>query len=165
MTYAPINSESPYLPETTVLPIDIESLIPFLTTNYISTALRLNFKENALYFLDEQITGRQYFVSGDPQDTREGYRKVFEIGAIAAGATLTFAHGITGFSTLNFVDSYGEVITDAATFNKRHIPYTDAALITNQIQMDKDDTNIRIVNGATAPNILSGIVVVEYLKN
>ena len=165
LTFGPINSNAIYLPTTQYFPDDPEKFRSVLTFVYSDIARRLNDKQIGTFDLTEVVNGQQWFTSGNPQIKRQAFRKVFEIGAIGSGATFTFAHGITGFTALTFTDCWGQVITTAATFNKRPVPYASATLVTDQIQLDYDDTNVRIINGATAPNITSGIVVLNYLKN
>lgn len=165
MTFSPANSEAPYLPVYLKFEENGQHLYSQISTMYSAIAYRLNNREIALYPFYEVLTGQKWTDSNNTQIYKETFRQVFSIGALAAGATLTTAHGITGFSTLTFTYIGGTVITDAGTFNKRSLPYASATLVTDQIQLDADDTNFRIINGATAPNITSGILVLEYLKN
>ena len=160
MTYAPINSESPYLPNTLRFPFENEELIPQLGRMYSSMAYRLNNREISIYDLQERLTGQKWTDSTNLQVPKETYRKVFEFNGIAAGATLNIAHGINTIA--QFTKIYGTFITAA---DMRPLPYVDAAAVTNQVSVRRVGANIVIVNGATAPAITSGIVVVEYLKN
>ena len=164
MTFLPANTRSLFLPTSQVYPEDESQRLIVLTDVYTQIAMRVNQKYVGLFPLDEIQNGAQFFNSASPRNVRFGFRKVFEIGAIVAGATDTTAHGITGFSTLTFTSITGTAVTAAATFNKIPLPYTSATLITDQVQLDVDDTNIRIINGATASDIASGIVILEYLK-
>lgn len=150
----------PFLPTTVYLPADESQRI--ITNNLILNQISkaVNFREIASYELGEVNTGQTYF-SAVFNAKRAVYRTVYEIGAIAAGATLTFAHGITNL--VQFTDIYGSVITSAPDF--RPLPRVSATLVTDQISIDPTAVNIVIVNGATAPNIVSGTVVLEYLKN
>ena len=165
MTYAPSNTEAPFLPVTFDYPKNPQELQERFPKVYRDISSRLNLRQIGSYPLKEIIAGQQFFTSGDPQNFRGVYRLVIEIGAIAAGATFTAAHGITGFSTLTFTHIYGTAITAAGTFNKVPLPYVSATLITNQIQIDADDTNYRIIVGATASNVISGILILEYVKS
>lgn len=165
LTFNPINSNAVYLPTTQYFPTDVDKFREVLTFVYSDIARRLNDKEIALYDLVELLNGQQWFDPNNTQIKRQDFRKVFQIGAIGAGATLVTAHGITGFSTLTFTRIYGTIITAAATFNQRLLPYVDVTNITNQVSIDADTTNFRIINGVSAPNIVSALVVLEYLKN
>lgn len=165
MTFQPANSNAVFLPTTIQYPKEPEELLIRLNKAYEDTATRLNVKQIGIFDLVEFLTGEQWFVVGNPQTKRQTFRKSFSIGAIAAGATSTTAHGITGITA--FTHIYGTVITDLAAKRYRPINATSATLVTDQISIDIDSatSSIVIVNGATAPNITSAIVVLEYLKN
>ena len=89
------------------------------------------------------------------------FRLVVPFGAIATGATLSITHNIQ--SLVQFTHIYGTCITAVPDF--RPIPYASATLVTNQIEVKVTPTQVVIINGATAPNIASGMIVLEYLKN
>lgn len=165
MTFGPSNSFGFFLIQNQYFSKDQETFLQQITKINADISRTVNVREIALFDLAEIPTGQQWFNTANVQIKRDGFRKVFTFGAIAPGATSTIAHGITGFSTLTFTHIYGTAITSAATFNQRPLPYVDVTNVTNQISIDADATNFRIVNGATAPNVLSGIVVLEYLKN
>lgn len=143
------------------LPTDAE-FVPVLSLLLKKMIDTVNTKEGSLY-LPQEIANfmKLYGSSTDPQTFRNGYRKLFIIGAIAAGATSTTAHGITSLTQI--IHRSGEAITAVPDF--RSIPYASATLVTDQIQLTIDGTNIVIVNGATAPNITSAVVWFDYVKN
>lgn len=161
LTYAPSNSESPYLPVTFVYPTTADELTNRFPKVYTDISSRLNVREISIYPTTEVQNGQQWFTT-NPQVYRFGFRKVFSVGAIAAGATSTTAHGLTG-NPLVFTYIGGTAITDAV--DQRPIPYASATAVNTQIQILCDGTNIKITNGAAAPNITSAIVILEYLKN
>ncbi len=156
------------LPISVELPRDDnELLVEILELLYKRIANSVNTKVGALYNLQEIASFGQYFtpaatvaLTGNAFAYRDVYRKTFEIGAIAAGATLTTAHGITGLVALTTV--YGACITDVVDY--RPIPYASATAVNTQISVRVDATNFIIVNGAAAPGITSGSLVIEYLK-
>ncbi len=160
MTFAPNNSEAPYLPVYLKFEEGGQDLYFQLSNMYSAIAYRLNNREIALYGFQETLTGQKWTVSGNLQKQNETFRKVFEFGAIAAGATLNIAHGITSITRI--VKWYGGIVT---ANNKRPLPFVSATAVTDQVSVDEDGTNIVIVNGATAPAIVSGTVVLEFLKN
>lgn len=161
MTFLPANSKAAFLPTYDVFSEDESQRLYQLNKNYTDTANAVNVREISLYDTVELINGQQFFTAGNAQRKRFGYRKVFSIGAINAGVTLTTAHGISGITL--FTQIFGTVITNVPDY--RPIPFTSATAVTAQIEIRADTTNIYIVNGATAPPITSGIVVLEYLKN
>lgn len=164
MSFAPTNSLSPFLPTTQVFPEDESQRLIVLTTNYTEIAHGINQREIGTYETVEQLNGQQFFNTTSPEKKRFAYRKVFSIGAIAAGATSVTAHGITGVnSTTVFTHIYGTAVTNV--IDNRPIPYADATAVTEQIEINVNTTNITIINGAVAPPITSAIVILEYLKN
>jgi len=160
MTFGPNNSIGTYLPETVNIPDDDKQQITYLKTRLEEILREVNRKQVGSYETIEQLTGQQ-FPGATPQEKKYTYRKVFNFGAIAAGATLNIAHTITGFT--EFTHIYGACTT--AVVDYRPIPYASATVVTQQIEVNITATNIVIINGATAPNITSGWIVVEYLKN
>lgn len=161
-------STGPFLPSSIYLPEDETQRV--VTTNHLFNQIMkaINLREISSYELSEFFTGQLWF-SQIGGEKRAGYRKVYQFGTIATGATLNIAHGLslfdpaTNLGVVRLTSSHGQVITDITDF--RPLPRISATLITDQVSLDVDATNIVIVNGATAPNIVSGIVVLEYLKN
>jgi hypothetical protein len=161
MTFNPANTLSPYLPTSIWFPEDFTQFRIKFLQSYRDIANNLNIREIGIFDLQESLTGEQWFTAGDPQKKRGVFRKVFSIGAIAAGVTLNTPHGLTNVTAYTHI--YGTAIT--AVPDNRPIPFASATVVTNQIEIRVDATNIIIVNGATAPNITSGLVVLEFLKN
>ena len=161
MTVSSNASIAPFLNTTEVYPEDESQLRIKLTDVYTKTATSVNLREIAIYDLQELLTGQLWFDPNDNQNKRFTFRQVYQIGAIAAGATLNVLHGIVG--VVAFTRMYGTCVT--AVVDYRPIPYADAAVVTNQISLTVAGVNLVIVNGATAPNITSGIIVLEYLLN
>lgn len=162
MTSAPPNTLGSYLPNNVILGDDPhtlrEQLIDLLQKNSDVT----NKKEIATYLLNEIQNGQTFFTAGNPQIFRYAFRKVFNrTVTIAAGATDSFTHGLSQITA--FTRFYGAAVVDNANLY-RPIPYVDAAGGTAGIELNASSTQINIINGATAPDILSAIIVVEYLK-
>lgn len=147
------------LQEQVIFAKDNEQFLKQLTTLYGQIARSANSKDIGQYELIELLNGQRFF-GANPQTNREVYRKVFQIGAVAIGGLSTIVHGITGL--VRFTRMYGTVIT--AVVDDRPIPYVDTVAVTNQISVLRNGLNILIQNGATAPAITSGLLVVEYLK-
>lgn len=161
MSFSPSNSQAPYLQTSIFFPDNFEEFrIKFLEI-YRNIANATNSRGISVFDLQEFLTGEQWFTSNNPQIKRQTFRRVYSIGAIAAGGTLNTAHGLTNVSS--YTKIIGTVITGVP--DNRPIPFVSATVVTDQIEIRIDGTNIIIVNGATAPNITSGLVVLEYLKN
>jgi hypothetical protein len=155
MTVSQVNK----VPENIAFAADQKQFIPQITDVYSKLAMSSNAKDIGTYELTEIINGQRFY-GANPQTKRQAYRKCFAFGAIGAGATLNIAHGVAGIT--NITRLYATCITAAG--DQRPIPFADITLITNQILIALNGANIAIVNGATAPAIVSGICVLEYLK-
>lgn len=161
MTFSPSNSSAPFLQTSVFFPDNFEEFRVKFLELYRDIANNTNIKQIGIYDLNENLTGQQWFTPGNPQKKRQTFRKAFQIGAIAAGATLNTAHGLTGITA--FTQIYGSAITDVVDY--RPIPYASATAVNLQIEIKVTATNIVIINGAAAPNITSALVILEYLKN
>jgi hypothetical protein len=159
MSFAPDFSTGNFVPENYVIPDEPEQMKEFLKKSLEEMARFINRKDMGQYETVE-VQVNQTFPGATPQDKRQIYRKIFEFNAIAAGATLNIAHGITGVT--DFTRIYGTCIT--AVPDNRPIPFADVTNVTNQISVLRNGLNIVVVNGATAPNITSGRIVVEFYK-
>jgi hypothetical protein len=158
-TSAPANSLSFRVIENVTFAKDFDQFLLQFTDIYQKLAKSTNAKDIGDYETVELLNGQQFY-GPNPQTKIQIYRKCFALGAVAAGATSSFAHGIT-LTQLTRV--YGTCIT--AVVDYRPIPYASTTIVTDQIQLTVTATNIVIVNGVTAPNITSGIIVMEYQKN
>lgn len=161
MTYNPVNALSPFLQTSTWFPEDFEQFrIKFLQI-YRDISSNVNIRGIGTFDLQETLAGEQWFTVGDPQKKRQTFRRVYQIGAIAAGATSTTAHGLTNVTAYTHI--YGTAVTAAP--DNRPIPYASVTAVNQQIEMNVTAVNIVISNGAAAPSITSAIVVLEFLKN
>jgi hypothetical protein len=161
MTFSPFNTVGPFLPINQTFSEDDDQFLIQITNRDRDIARYLNVREIAIFDLVETPTGQQWYNLTNPQIKRNGFREVFAFTAIAAGATLTITHGIVGI--VQVTNYWANVTTAVPDF--RQVPYTDVATITNQIQMTVTPTTIVIINGVTAPAIVSGEATLEYLKN
>lgn len=160
MTFSPSNTRTSFLPLSSVFPENEEQLLIVHTNNYNSISRAVNLREIGQYETVEVQNGQFFFNTADPQFPRQGFRKVFPFGAIAAGAALVFAHGITNLTEFTYIG--GTFIADNGTY--RPLPFVATGATNQQTAIYVDATNITIVNGAAANNIVSGIVVLNYLK-
>ena len=152
---------SSFLPEYRDFPVgNPPELERVLVQTYIDIAQSSNFKEIGQYETIETVTGQRFFDIANPQVKFFTFRKSFAVGAIAAGASINIAHGITGI--VNFTRIYGTCVTDVVDY--RPIPMVSTTALNEQISVKVDATNIVITNGAAAPNITSGLIVLEYIR-
>lgn len=151
------------LPTSVFLSQNYEQSWLKLQTLLTDISLKVNMREVGFYNLLETPTGQQWFKNATLAIPRQALRQVYQFGAIAAGGTLNIPINIIGSTTLTFTHMYGTITT--AVPDDRPLPYADEAVVTNQVSLKRNGNNIVIMNGATAPNIVSGLVILEYLKN
>lgn len=160
MTFNPINSQAVFIATSRNFNVEEEDLPVILSQYYREIAYAVNVKEIASYDTAELLNGQQYFDPNNAQKKRYVYRKVFSVGAVAAGATLNTNHSITSITA--FTRIYGTCITDVVDF--RPLPYASVTANAN-IELRASATQFTIINGAASPNITSAFVILEYLKN
>lgn len=162
--YQPGSGLEPPVDENVSFAEDWDEFRDQITDLWRTLSRKVNDKERAFYPDRLELTNSQkFFTAGNPQKYREAFRKVFNIGAIATGATLnndSTAHGITRIG--EFTRIYGVCTTDVVDY--RPIPYSSVTAANLGIELNVTATNVVIINGAAAPNITSGIVVIEYVK-
>jgi hypothetical protein len=164
MTFNPVNAKNAFLQTTENFPEDNSQFLVKLNSSYSDIAQAVNIREIAQYDLQEIITGQQFSTVGNPQKKRYSFRKIFYFGAIVAGATLLIPHGLTLADITLFTHiGGGLVITPGVDY--RPLPYVSTIGVNDQVLVFVRNANIEVTLGAIHPNVTSGLVVLEYLKN
>ena len=145
------------LPISIDFPRDPELFLDQLTLLYKRIADAVNRKEGSVYPLNETSTFKQYPIANNPQKYNSVLRKVFDLISlnggvnIAAAATVSFPHGITGITQAAII-YVGCANTVPEYFS---LMYPDVYLTA---------TNIVFTNSSAAP-VTHAIAVAEYLKS
>ena len=155
------------LPLSMDFPDDPVKFKEILTLLYKRIANAVNTKEGGLFSLAEQFDFQQYFIQGNPNNFRNVYRKTFDMvnlngGPIAPGATVTFAHNINGIVDPTHI--YGAATNSDVPVKYIPLNYVSTTLITDQVQIYLDPTNVTLINGATQSALTQAYIVAEYLK-
>lgn len=156
------------LPIAVEIPSDPSQIQEILSLLYKRIANAVNAKEGSLYSLQEFGNFQLYFIPTNPNAFRNGYRKVFDMvslnggTAIAPGATVTFAHGISGITQTTRI--YGSATNSDSPIKYIPLPYVSATLITSQVQIYLTPTNVVLINGSTQTALTSATIVAEFLK-
>lgn len=149
----------PFMPIHRQFPTnDPHNLEKQLVNFHTQTNTAVNNRTISTYQTDAIANGERWFPSSGSTTLRDGNRKAFSIGSIAAGATLTTAHGISSINSVTRL--YG--VAQTATPSWLPMPYASVTPNAN-IEIFADNTNITINNGAASSNITSGIVVIEWI--
>lgn len=159
MSFAPDFSTGNFIPENYVIPDEQEQLKEFLKRTLEEHARFINRKDMGQYE-EVEVQVNQTFPGATPQGKGQVFRKIFEFGAIAVGGNLIIPHLIVG--TLDFTRIYGAFITAIDT---RPLPFNSVLAANQGVQVVTTGVNIVIVNGAAAPAIISGRVILEYIKS
>lgn len=149
----------PYLPRQRNFPTDSAQVLGVeLDKSYIDIAQRVNERIIGIFTVNiPSITGESWYVNGQPYK-QQTMRQVYTFGAIASGAILLINYVASGFTEFSRI--YGTCITDFP--DNRPIPYA-AITATAGIEVRVTNNRIVIFNGPTAPNIISGKIVLEWL--
>lgn len=158
MTLPQRTVRSAFLVNERSFPQDPVELEPVLSKMYLETAYAVNVRTVGTFNTFQVTTGEKWFNVPSGQRDRQSFRQVYPIGPIIAGTTLTTPHGLVGLTA--FTDIYGTCITNIPDY--RPLPYASVVAASN-IELKCDSTNIIISVGAGSPNIVSAIVVLEYL--
>lgn len=148
--------KAPYLITSRVFPIKGPELESTLNKMYIEIAYAVNARTIGIFDLFQVVTGERWF-SANPGIKRQTYRQAYSFGFNPG----PIDHNISGL--VEFTRIYGTCITDQPDF--RPLPYVSTIDTAHQISLTITATQIVIVRGGATPNILSGIVVLEYLLN
>lgn len=155
--------QQPYLPTSRAFPAQNPvQLEPELVKSYLDIAQAVNVRTIGIFETIQIVTGERWF-SVDPLNAlkkRQTFRKVIPFGALAAGSVNMIAHGITGITSCTKIT--GTCVTTFPDF--RPLPFSginDAF----SIVLRATSTDIVIAVGPSSPNLLSGIVTLEYFLN
>ncbi len=147
-----------YLRTSREFPEEIKQLCVELSRDHIDIANTVNARTIGLFPTSRPaVTGESFYLSKNAK--QQTFRQVYTFGAIAAGASLSTAHGIQFI--VQFSRIYGTCITALPDY--RPIPYASVAANTN-IDVRVDSTNIIVSVGAGSPNVVSGLIVLEWLS-
>jgi hypothetical protein len=136
---------------------DQEKFLEQLGSLYKRIAQSVNNKEGGLYSLQELYNSQLFFMTGNPQQFRNVYRKVFDVvdlngGNIPAAGAVSFPHNINGI--LYATNIYASCTSTTNEFFT--VVYDDATM---------DAANLYFTNPLPATPLKSVLFVAEYLKN
>ncbi len=154
------------LPLTLNFPKTYDEFLPIMTLLYKRIVASMNTKEGSLYSLEELGNFNQYFTLNDPLTFRNVYRKVFDVvdengGPIPAGATVNFAHNITGIVSCTHI--YGTATNSDVPVHYLPLPYASSTA-GKVVELYATPTEIFVINGATQSALTQCYVVLEYVK-
>lgn len=158
-------NQVPYLRTTREFPEEMKELTVQINKSYVDIANAVNFRIIGIFPKNRPaITGESWYLTSQRNQT---LRQIYSFGAIAAGAELDIPTGIPPTDIVRFTKIYANVITTTPDY--RPIPYIDPAVLTTGMTILVGQVagiqQIRIILGATAVPVTSGIAVLEWLSN
>lgn len=158
-------NKTPFLRTSRQFPTETKQLSLEIDRSYIDIANAVNNRTIGIFPSNAPgVTGESWFLRNSPK--QQTFRKIYSFGAIASGTELDIPIEITTGFVL-FTRIYAAVITNVVDY--RPIPYVDPSGgtvgMTILVGPVAGQLQIRIVLGATAPAVTSGIAVLEYLSN
>ena len=159
-----IQPKVPYLRTSRKFPEDITQMSLEMNRAYVDIANAVNNRTISIFPSTRSVvTGESWFYNKDQK--QQTLRQVYPFGAIAAGAELDIPHNITNF--VQFTKIYGTVITNVPDY--RPLPYVDVTNVNLGMSILVGTVGgigqIRIIVGAAAPPVVSGIAILEWLVN
>lgn len=155
--------QAPYLREQRQFPYeDIKELANQSDLAYIDVAANVNVRTIGIFPVNTPaITGESWYTSGQPKK-QQTLRQLYLITGPGS-----YPHGIKLQNITGLTKIYGTFTNsaDKTVANWYPLPYVDTVAIANQVSISVTPTNIVITRGATAPAIVSGFVVLEWLSN
>jgi len=166
-SFLPANSTQNFIPNDLLIPDDWKEA-NLILTDYIRLLVdALNTKEIAQYSENLNLTGQQFFTTGDAQKTRYVYRKVIDFGALPNASTKSVAHGMINTQNSIWTRIYATATNPGATTTTSAIPipYVDPNTLANGIQIDVDTTNVNITTAIDYTAYTECVVILEYIQN
>jgi len=154
-------NQASFLRTSRNFPPEVKQLSIEVDRSYIDIARNVNTRTIGFFTLNRStVTGENWFITQARR--QQGLREVYRFD----DAHLVIAHGIQFLSLTNFIRIWGTFFDTGGTASWYPLPYVDTVLVTNQISVQVDATNITITKGATNPfTIDNGLVVLEWLAN
>lgn len=154
-------SDAPFIRTTREFPPDLHQLSLEVSRSYIDIANNINNRTIGQYpTVRIAVTGNTYFL--DNNQRFQSMRQVFQFGAIAAGTFLHIPYKFQGFT--QFVSITGTCLTDFPDY--RPLPYASTFANGNIDLLVNPTLQVIVISlGATSPNIVNGIVVLEWISS
>jgi hypothetical protein len=151
-----IISKAPYLRQQRNFPSDSpETLSVEMEKSYIDIATAVNARTIGVYPVNGPVvTGDSYYISGFRQQT---VRQLFPFSS----PNFVINHQIIVAQTGGFTKIYGTVVDSTGTWWP--LPLVQTVSTASQVSLQVTPTQIVITVRASAPPIVSGFVILEWL--
>lgn len=151
---------NPFLRVQRRFPTEAKDLSVQMDKSYVDIAGAVNDRTIGLFPTTKAaITGEAWFLTAN--EKQQTFRQVYTFSGPANPITIT--HNLDTSQISLFTKIYGTFV-NTSTGIYYPLPYVDVALVTNQVSVIVNSTQIVITAGAGAPAISNGLVVLEWLS-
>lgn len=149
----------PYLRTSRSFPEDLPQLTTEINRTYVDIALAVNSRTIGIFPTNRNaVTGESWFIKSR---TQQSIRQTYTLGAIAPGTNISIPYVINGFDQFSRI--FGTCKTSQP--DSRPIPYASVGANSNiDVRIDTLNSLIIISNGSAAPDIISGLITIEWLS-
>lgn len=140
-------------PETDFPSPDNPRFLALLNERERKTGTILNQKEDGVYNLAETVTSQLWFFS--PNVSSNGFRKIFIVPSLTAGATTSITHNLGNIASYVFTYIFS-VVSDGSGNSFRPLPLEYIEITATEIQIT--------LPGGSPFNGYEGQIVLEYVK-
>lgn len=147
----------PYLRTSRNFPEDVSELTTELSKTYIDIANNVNLRTIGIFPTNfSSITGESWFLSKNQR--QQSFRQVYNFGP----GYVNFDHNImfSNVSTFTVIRGIG---FDGANYFP--LPFVNGTIIAGQVEMFVSPTQVIFIAGGSAPVLVRGIVLLEWLSN
>jgi len=151
-----IVNQAAFLKTSRNFPQDPHQLSVEINKTYVDIANSVNTRTIGLFPTSKPaINGEEWFVSGNQK--QQGLRQVYPF---TGPTSLAIPHGIKLADIDRFVRMYG-TFTDGTFWYS--LPFVSVVDVKAQVSFYVDGANIQIYSGSSAPPVVSGTFVLEWL--
>lgn len=149
-----IVNQTRFLRTTRSFPLDAQPLSVEVNRAYSDIAGAVNSRTIGIFPSNRPVqNGEEWFFAQNAR--QQGLRQIYTLPPLVA------PHNIASFANVAFTRIYGTAFDGNIWYP---LPYVDVANLSSQIQLKVDSINYNVVRGGTAPVILKGFLILEWIS-
>lgn len=157
LTQTNVSNPAPLLRSSRNFPEEAIPLALEVNKSYVDIANAVNNRIIGLFQTNKSVvTGENWFINGTQRNST--LRQLFPI---SGAGNIVLPSNLTAANIIGFSSTYG---TFSDGTNWYPLPYIDVTNITNQVALSIVFPNLVVTAGATAPAIVKGYVVLEWIS-
>lgn len=158
MSLSNVVNANAFLRTTREFPSEGDKLRVELNRTYVDIANIVNFRTIGLFPVNRPAqNGESWFLTMNQR--QQGFRQVYAFSSFTS--PLIIPHGISFTGISQFTRIYGTAFDNTYYYP---LPFVDI-VAANQIIIKVDATNINVIAGPSAPVIVSGLIILEWISD